>query len=94
MSNFVYTQGQDQSVVKVTLCYLGINFDARQVASKKRCKRKTHSKKKGGTVRRELDLAPTEVVVQQQARGYTPIQVYKGHLRPGGKRNVIAIKLL
>ena len=73
--------------MKVTLCYLGtsINLDARQVAGKKRRKRKTHTKKKGGTVRRELDLAPTEVVVEQQARGYTPVPVYKGHLRPGGK---------
>ena len=80
--------------MKVTLCYLGtsINLDASQVAGKKRCKRKTHTKKKGGTVRRELDLAPTEVVVQQQARGYTPVPVYKGHLIPGGELKLVPFR--
>ena len=85
-------QEQNDSVVKVTLCYLGasVNLDTRQVAVKKRHKQKTQTKKKKeGTVSRELDLPPTGVVVQQQARGYTPVSVYRCQLRPGGKNLTI-----
>ena len=28
---------------------------------------------------------PTEVIVEQQARGYRPLPVYNGQVRPGGK---------
>lgn len=63
-------QTQEQSVVQVKLCYLGPS-----IGSRKRRKHKT----------RQTNKYLTEVMVQQQARGYTPLPVYKGELRPGGK---------
>ena len=64
-------QAQEQSVVRVKLCYLGSSTGG---DGEKR-RRKT----------RKTDSPLAEVIVQQQARGYTPIPVYRGQLRPGGK---------
>ena len=85
----LFSQGQNESVVKVTLRFLGTSttLNCRQAVGRRR-KQKIQVKK-GAASKSELNLALTGVVVQQQARGYTPVTVYKGQIRPGGTRIII-----
>ena len=68
---------------QVTLRFLGLRGTRGRGKGKTQAKKQ--SRRKGGS---QLDLTPTEVVVQQQARGYTPLEVSKEQLLPGSMYNL------